>query len=94
MCSSLRIQSQYLSRPFINMEPTILGGMAHAQSLHKLPCQQAFSTSAGEHSVVPIHIMYESTSRVTCKARAGREGSDDAKYRASTDIMTEDVVTK
>lgn len=78
--------SQY-SRPFIKMEPTVLGGMAHAQSLHKLPCEQAFSTLAGEHSVVPIHIIRESTSRVTCKASAGREGSDDARYRTSTDIM-------
>ena len=87
MCSSLyRTSSQY-SCPFIKMEPTVLGGIAHAQSLHKLPCEQAFSTSAGEHSVVPIHIICESTSRVTCKASAGREGSDDARYRTSTDIM-------
>ena len=71
------------------MEPTVLGGMAQAQSLHKLPCEQALLTSAGEPSVVPTHIMCESTSRVTCKARAGREGSDDAKYRASTDIMAD-----
>jgi hypothetical protein len=69
------------------MKRTVFGGMAHAQSLHKLPFEQAFSISAEEHSVVPIHIMWESTSRVTCKASAGREGSDDAKYRASTDIV-------
>lgn len=72
---------------FIKMEPTVVGGIAHAQSLHKLPCKQALPTSAGEHSVVPIHIICESTSRITCKARAGSDGSDDARYRVSTDAM-------
>lgn len=64
-----------------------LGGMAHAQSLQRLPCKTALSTSAGEPSVVPIHIMYESTSRVTWSARLGREGSDEARCFVSIEII-------
>ena len=81
-CALLRILTL-----FDRQRRTVLGGIAHAQSLHRLPCEQAFPTSPGEQSVTPTHIIYESTSRVTCKATAGREGSDGAKYRVSTDIM-------
>jgi len=67
--------------------------MAQAQSLHRLPCKGALWTSSAEQSVVPIHNMYESTSRVTCSASAGKEESDGARYLVSTEIVRVDVMS-
>ena len=54
---------------------TLVGGMAHAQSLTSDPRVGAIRTFSSASSVVPIHIMYEPTRWVTCKARGGRDGS-------------------
>lgn len=55
---------------------TLWDGIAHAQSLQRLPLIIAFDAFSGETVVAPTQIMYESTSAVNCTTRAGRLSSD------------------
>ena len=61
-----------------------LGGIAHAQSFDKHPCNGALCTSSGSLSVVPAQIMNVSTKRVIWTARAGTASSAGGMYRVST----------
>lgn len=65
--------------------------MAHAQSRHRFPWEMAWCTFPSGSSVVPTQNIYESTSLVTCIARACNELSEDETYRVST-LMREPSV--
>jgi len=71
---------------------TVIAGIAHAQSRARFPCKSAFEASSGAASVVPIHSIYESTKRVTWRASAGKDASEDGRYFVSIEIVVDMAV--
>lgn len=65
---------------------TLLEGIAHAQSLARLPFDGADATSSAETSVTPAQSMYAFVSCVSCTASDGKDGSSGAMWYTSLEI--------